>query len=146
MTRPHTCLPTTLLFLTTALLPSIALPTIALPAQGLESESTLEAARQKSDLRILVTGIVGSERLERYAEFLRGEFKTVGTTSYSKFRPEQAAAFDVVIFDCEYRPTPGRIGLPPSPKLPKDYDRASVFVSGAGSLIGRALKTKIDWH
>ena len=141
MTKPHTRLPTSLLFLTTALLPATALT-----AQGVESESSTEAARPKSDLRILVTGIVGSERLDGYAEFLRREFKTVGTTSYSKFRPEQAVDFDVVIFDCEYRPTPGRIGLPPSPKLPKDYDRASVFVSGAGSRIGRALETKIDWH
>ena len=101
--------------------------------------------RPKIDLRVLVTGVPGSERLKDFHKFLREEFRVVGTTSYSDFREQDARDYDVVVFDAEITPTPGRIGLPKRPDLPRDFARASVLVAGGGAILARLLGLKTNW-
>tara|TARA_R110002096_G_scaffold60508_13_gene150867 strand:- start:159 stop:548 length:390 start_codon:yes stop_codon:yes gene_type:complete len=109
------------------------------------ANATTDSAR--IDLAVLVTGIPDSDRLADFERFLGQHFTKVGTASYSKFRAEQADGYDVVLFDCEVRPQPGRIGLRPAPELSPDFARASVMISGAGALLaGRKFESKIDWH
>ena len=50
----------------------------------------------------------------------------------------------IVVGD-EPKPTPGHIGLPKPPRLPQDYNRASMLMSGAGVLAVRSMQPKIDW-
>jgi len=97
------------------------------------------------DLRVLVTGVPGSERLDRFRAFLEEEFTGVGTTAYTDFTAEDAEGFDVVVIDAEITPTPTAIGLPARPSLSRDYDRATVLVSGAGAILARPLGLKTDW-
>tara|TARA_R110002072_G_scaffold25443_6_gene85216 strand:+ start:176686 stop:177075 length:390 start_codon:yes stop_codon:yes gene_type:complete len=109
------------------------------------ANATTDSAR--IDLAVLVTGIPDSDRLADFERFLGQHFTKVGTASYSKFRAEQADGYDVVLFDCEVRPQPGRIGLRPAPELSPDFARASVMISGAGALLAeRKFESKIDWH
>jgi hypothetical protein len=102
-------------------------------------------AQDKLDLRVLYAGTPDSARTADFMGFLREHFTTVGTTSYTNFRAEEADPYDVVIFDCEIRPQPGRIGLEPRPKLPDTFNRASVMIGGPGTLLAESFKSKIDW-
>jgi hypothetical protein len=96
-------------------------------------------------LRVLYAGVPGDSRTTDFVTFLEQHFTKVGQAPYSEFKPSMADGYDVVIFDAEPKPKPGHIGLPRPPRLPPDYDRASVLVSGAGVLAVEALQTKIDW-
>lgn len=80
-----------------------------------------------------------------WTAFLTEWFVRVGTADYSKFTPKDADDYDVVIFDARTRPTPGHIGLPKAAKLPADFNRASLCVSGAGTMVVEGLKLKLDW-
>lgn len=97
------------------------------------------------DLRVLVTGVPGSERLDHFRAFLEEEFVGVGTANYSEFTAADAEGYDVVVIDAEITPTPNAIGLPPRPSLSRDYDRATVLVSGPGAILARPLGLKTDW-
>jgi hypothetical protein len=99
----------------------------------------------KIKLRVLYAGVPGDARTVEFVAFLEKHFTKVGQASYSQFQPKMADGYDVVLFDAEPKPTPGHIGLPSSPNLPEDYDRASVLIAGAGVLAVRQLQTKIDW-
>lgn len=108
---------------------------VAIPATG----------QEKIELNVLYAGTPESTRTADFVGFLRDHFTTVGTTSYTNFKASEADAFDVVIFDCEIRPQPGRIGLEPRPKLPEDFNRASVMIGGPGTLLAEGFQSKIDW-
>ena len=123
-----------------------ALLTSALSAQeAWKADGPAADGQGKIDLRVLVTGVPQSARLEDFRKFLSARFRVVETTSYSAFVPKQADEFDVVVFDAEIKPQPGRIGLPKPPTLPEDFARASVLVSGGGAILARPLGLKTDW-
>ena len=102
-----------------------------------------EAAR--IPLRVLYAGSPGTPREAEFRELLGAHFEAVGTTSYSDFRADEADAWDVVVFDYDIEPTPGRIGLGPRPDLPDDWARASVLVGGAGAMLGDREGLLPDW-
>ena len=91
-----------------------------------------------------VTGRPDGARRGEFELFLGEHFTKVGVVDWTTFRPEQADDYDVVVFDCEVRPEPGRIGLAPAPDLPADFARASVLVCGA-AIVARPLGLKTDW-
>jgi hypothetical protein len=105
-----------------------------------ESEPT-----EKTKIRVLYAGVPEDPRTAEFVAFLEKHFVLVGTTSYSAFTPKDADGYDVVVFDAEPKPSTNAIGLPPSPHLPLDFDRASVLVGGAGVLATMPLKLKLDW-
>lgn len=114
-------------------------------ATGLPAQTGFEARDEKIDLRVLMTGREEGTRRAEFVDFLRLHFKKVGAVSYSDFKPSDADGYDVVVFDAEIVPEPGRIGLPRRPQLPEDFARASVLVSGGGAGLARGLKIKTDW-
>jgi hypothetical protein len=97
----------------------------------------------KINLRVLYAGRPGDARTVEFVAFLGQHFAKVGEASYSDFTPPMANGYDVVVFDAAR--TQNSIGLPPGPKLPPDYDRASVLVGGAGVRAVESLKPKLDW-
>ena len=107
--------------------------------------ATPATSQEKIALDVLYAGTPDSAWTADFVGFLREHFSTVGTTSYTNFQAEEANPYDVVIFDCEIRPQPGRIGLEPRPKLPEDFNRASVMIGGPGTLLAESFKSKIDW-
>lgn len=103
------------------------------------------ASGAKISLRVLYAGVPAAPRTTEFVAFLEKHFAKVGQAPYSQFTPKMAEGYDVVIFDAEAKPTDSSIGLPKAPKLPMDYDRATVLVAGAGVMAVLPLKTKIDW-
>jgi hypothetical protein len=99
----------------------------------------------KINLRVLYAGRPGDARTAEFVAFLGQHFTKVGEASYSDFEPKMADGYDVVLFDAAREPVPNRIGLPPKPKLPPDYDRASVLIGGAGVMAVEPFKPKLDW-
>jgi hypothetical protein len=99
----------------------------------------------KINLRVLYAGRPGDARTAEFVAFLGQHFTKVGEASYSDFEPKMADGYDVVLFDAARERVPNRIGLPPKPKLPPDYNRASVLIGGAGVMAVEPLKTKFDW-
>lgn len=97
------------------------------------------------DLRVLYAGTPDTERTEDFREFLSRHFVEVGTASFKNFEVSDADGFDVVLFDCDIRPTPGSIGVETPPTLPAGFDKASVLIGGAGALLAERQKLKIDW-
>jgi hypothetical protein len=100
---------------------------------------------EKLRVRVLYAGVLDDPRTPEFVAFLDRHFVLVGRTSYSEFTPKDAEGYDVVVFDDEPKPSTNTIGLPRSPKLPPDFDRASVLVGGAGVLATMPLKLKLDW-
>jgi len=100
----------------------------------------------KINLRVLYAGRPGDARTAEFVAFLGQHFTKVGEVSYSDFEPKTADGYDVVIFDAaSKRTTPNSLGLPKRPKLPPDYDRASVLIGGAGVMAVMPLQPKLDW-
>ena len=97
------------------------------------------------DLKVLYAGRADSARSERFADFLAGHFREVGRTDYSSYTPADADGYDVVVLDCEVIPDGRTIGMAPSPRLPRDYDRATVVVAGTVLAVERSLDSKLDW-
>jgi hypothetical protein len=115
---------------------------LGVPAYGTPAQ---EAASDKLNLSVLVTGRPDGERRADFVEFLTSHVSRVGVASYSDFTPSDADGWDVVIFDAEVRPTVGTIGLPKPPTLPKSFRRASLLMHGAGVNAVATLNPKIDW-
>ena len=90
-------------------------------------------------------GRPGDARTTEFVAFLGQHFVKVGEASYSAFEPKMADEYDVVLFDAAREKTTNTIGLPPRPKLPLDYDRASVLIGGAGVMAVMPLQSKLDW-
>ena len=123
------------MFLAYLLLPLFA----QAPAPG------LAAGPDKVELKVLYAGRAESGRSDRFAEYLSKHFTEVGRADFSAFTPSQADGYDVVILDCEIQPTPGRIGLAQPPRLPSNYDRATVVIGGAVMAVESTVKPKMDW-
>ena len=100
----------------------------------------------KINLRVLYAGRPGDARTAEFVAFLGQHFTKVGEASYSDFEPAMANDYDVVLFDAaSKRTTPNSLGLPKRPKLPPDYNRASVLIGGAGVMAVMPLAPKLDW-
>ncbi|MEM7205266.1 MAG: hypothetical protein AAF628_33735 [Planctomycetota bacterium] len=121
--------------------------TLALGLLGpaLAAQSVPRNADGKLDLAVLVTGREDGTRRSAFATFLEQHFARVGVCDYTAFAPADADDFDVVVFDCEIRPAPGRIGLAKAPTLPPDFARASMLVAGGGAILADPLGLKTDW-
>ncbi|MGE0142355.1 MAG: hypothetical protein AB7I19_03770 [Planctomycetota bacterium] len=105
-----------------------------------------QAAADKVDLRVLYVGSESSRRAADFIDFLGAHFEVVGTANYPDFKSSDADAFDVVVLDAEMHPTERSIGIGPQPKLPADYSRATILVSGPGVIVAdRQLHAKLDW-
>jgi hypothetical protein len=104
------------------------------------------AAQEKISLSVLYAGIPDAPRTKEFQQFLGQHFTKVGLAPFTEFKPEMADGYDVVIFDAPVPVLPDRIGVPPVPVLPRDFNRASVLVAGPGVNIARALDLKIDWY
>jgi hypothetical protein len=101
----------------------------------------------KIPLKVLYAGVPDSTRTKDFVSFLESQFTKVGTAPYTEFSPKLADGFDVVVFDAGAKPNrkDDEIGLPKPPNLPRDFDRATVLIGGAGTNIALSLKLKIDW-
>ncbi len=122
------------------------LPALALGAGTLVPATTAQvSAPSKLDVSVLYAGVLEAPRTGEFVAFLNQHFANVGSTDYSQFQPTNADGYDVVIFDAKPKPTPGRIGLPTAPRVPADFRRASILISGAGINAFRSQKLKLDW-
>jgi hypothetical protein len=92
----------------------------------------------KINLRVLFAGKPGDARSKAFVGFLEEHFTKVGQASYSDFQPAMADQYDVVVFD-----SPASQGA--APKLPANFNRASVLISGAGVRAIEPVKAKLDW-
>jgi len=99
----------------------------------------------KINLRVLYAGRPGDVRTTEFVAFLGQHFAKVGEASYSDFEPKMADGYDVVLFGAAREPKANSLGLPPRPKLPPDYNRASVLIGGAGVMAVEPFKPKLDW-
>jgi hypothetical protein len=99
----------------------------------------------KINLRVLYAGRPGDARTTEFVAFLGQHFVKVGEASYSAFEPTMADGYDVVLFDAARERKANSLGLPPKPKLPPDYNRASVLIGGAGVMAVMPLQSKLDW-
>jgi len=104
-----------------------------------------DPAPARIPLRVLYAGSVDSARTDDFVRFLQSEFVGVGTTAFTSFDPGEAEGYDVVIFDCEIKPTERTIGVEKPPELPRSFDKPSVLIGGAGALIAERLELKSDW-
>lgn len=99
----------------------------------------------KIKLRVLYAGVPGEARTSEFVAFLDKYFTKVGQAPYSDFEPKMADNYDVVIFDADPKPSENSIGLPKRPKLPENYNRATVLIAGGGVMAFLPFRTKIDW-
>jgi hypothetical protein len=102
-------------------------------------------AAQQLPQKVLFAGSPDTDRSREFVALFEKHFAKVACVDYSQFEPSQADGFDVVVLDALVKPTPGRIGLPPSPKLPADFNRATVLIGGAGVMAVEPLSSKLDW-
>ena len=94
-------------------------------------------ADEKISLAILYAGHPGSEREADFVRFLKRHFVRVGKGDLSRFRARDADTFDVVIMDYDED-----FSQWSTPKLRKDYKRATVTIAGTGGRIGRDFDLK----
>jgi hypothetical protein len=106
-------------------------------------------------LKVLYAGNPGSERAKDFVSFLEKHFAKVGSVEFGKFKEPDAKDYDVVIFDWtsiyprdktgKIDNAVGSIRSPTSPRLSKDFARASILIGAAGGQVGQTRKIKIDW-
>jgi hypothetical protein len=110
------------------------------------------SAADKIDLRVLYAGNPGSDRKEDFVAFLKQYFAHVGTIDFRRFKPGEATAYDVIIFDwtsITERPADGELARGGSVTIPvsqvtADFDRPAILVGAAGGEIASRLRLKID--
>jgi hypothetical protein len=114
-------------------------------------------AAEKADLKILYAGNVDSPRGRDFTAFLEQHFARVTPVDFGKFREADPQGHDVVIFDwtsiyprdkdgkIDGAQISGRIKMPPTPQVPRDFDRPAILIGAAGGQVGRSVGLKIDW-
>ncbi len=110
------------------------------------AEAQQPAAPTKVDLAVLYVGSANSPRTTDFVNFLQQHFRTVGTAVYPTFQDREADPYDVVVLDVEMHPKENSIGIGAQPKLPANYARATVLISGPGVIVAEKLGCKIDWY
>lgn len=98
----------------------------------------------KLPLKILYAGIEKDDRTPGIMDFLKEHFERVGFAPFTEFKPEMADGYNVVIFNAPM-PRGRNVPMPRAPKLPKDFNRASVLIASGGANVARELNLKIDW-
>lgn len=117
------------------------------PVEVVKADATVEEAEvvsgdagAKIDLRILYAGLPDTDRQKDFVKFLSGHFEKVKASDYLNFKAEQADGFDVVILDHDGVDTGA-----PTPKLSRDYSRATVTMGVPGADICSRLSLKTGY-
>jgi hypothetical protein len=93
---------------------------------------------EKVNLRILYAGLPNTDREKDFVDFLKKHFQQVKTTNYFAFTGSFTSDFDVAIIDHN-----GLGFNVPTPKISRQYSRATVTVGVPGAFLcsGLSLKT-----
>jgi hypothetical protein len=106
-------------------------------------------------LSVLYAGNPGSQREKDFTALLEKSFAKVGTASYSKFKEEDARAYDVVILDWtsiyprdehgKMKETFSGLKSPTPPHLSSRFDRPTILIGAAGGFAAQQSQLKINW-
>jgi hypothetical protein len=112
--------------------------------QSQEAQSAAEAQKtkisEKIGLRILYAGLPNTDREKDFVDFLKKHFQQVETTDYYAFTGSYTADFDVAIIDHN-----GLGFNVPTPKIPRQYSRATVTVGVPGAFLCDRLSLKTGY-
>jgi hypothetical protein len=114
-----------------------------------------EAPPAKLKLGILYAGNRQSDRTKDFAAFLEQHFAKVTVADLSTFKPSDADAHDVVIFDWtsiyprdnegKIDNSLGNISMPQAPRLSQEFSRPTILIGAAGGQVAGSLQLKINW-
>ena len=109
-----------------------------------ESQQTAESqtieTSEKIALRILYAGLLNTDREKDFVDFLKKHFQQVETTDYYAFTGSYKTDFDVAIIDHN-----GLGFNVPTPKISRQYSRATVTVGVPGAFLCSHLSLKTGY-
>ena len=94
-------------------------------------------ASGKFNIKILYAGLPKTDRAKDFMDFLGKHFKEVTFTDYNSFDEKESTDFDVLIIDHD-----GKEFDAPTPKISRQYSRATVTMGVPGADISSRLKLK----
>ena len=95
---------------------------------------------EKVNLRILYAGLPNTDREKDFVDFLKKHFQQVETTDYYAFTGSYKTDFDVAIIDHN-----GLGFNVPTPKISRQYSRATVTVGVPGAFLCSHLSLKTGY-